>query len=233
MMEEQRMNDEIEIDLVDLFYALLNKIKVVIMCMIIGVLTAGGVTNIFITPQYEASSMIYILGNTANISGMNLQLSQQLTVDFEILAKSRPVINKAIDKMGVDYTYEEVVDMVEVENPTDSSILRMTATSPDPQEAADLANAMADATASRVAEVMATDKPSTVEQAVVPEDPASPSLLKNMAIGGLLGVFLAVAVVVVLYIMDDTITTEEDVKKYLNLNTMAAIPKEKRKKKSA
>ena len=37
MMEEQRMNDEIEIDLVDLFYALLNKIKVIIMCMIIGV----------------------------------------------------------------------------------------------------------------------------------------------------------------------------------------------------
>lgn len=233
-MEEQRINnDEIEIDLVGLFYALLRKIWIIILCFVIGLVGAGGFTAFFVTPLYESSSMIYILGNTTNISGISLQLSQQLTVDFTILATSRPVVNNAIANLDVDYTYEELVSMVKVENPSESSILKMTATSPDPEEAADIANAMAAATANRVAEVMDMDKPTTVEEAVVPTRPASPSIVKNAAIGGLAGGFLAAAFFAVQFIMDDTIKTEEDVRKYLNLNTLAAIPKEKKRKKSA
>lgn len=36
-------------------------------------------------------------------------------------------------------------------------------------------------------------------------------------------------VFVVLFLMDDTIKTEEDVKKYLHMNTIATISKEKKK----
>lgn len=235
-MEEQMMkNDEIEIDLVGLFYALLKKIWIIVMCFVIGIVGAGGVTYFFVTPLYQSSSQIYILGNMTNISGVSLQLTNQLTVDFEILATSRPVINNAIAHLGKDYTYEEVVDMIAVVNPSNSSILKITATSPDPQEAADMSNAVADAIANRVSEVMDMDKPTTVEEAVVAENPSSPNLLKNAAIGGLAGGFLAAAFFSVQFIMDDTIKNEDDVRRYLDLNTLAAIPKErdKKKKKSA
>lgn len=231
-MEEQMMNnDEIEIDLVGLFYALLKKIWIIILCFAIGLVGAGGFTYFFVTPLYESSSQIYILGNMTNISGVSLQLTNQLTVDFEILATSRPVINNAIAHLDKEYTYQEMVEMITISNPSDSSILKMTATSPDPQEAADIANAMADAVANRVAEVMDMDKPTTVEEAVVAEKPSSPSLVKNAAIGGLAGGFLSAAFFAVQFIMDDTIKNEDDVRKYLNMNTLAAIPKEKDKKK--
>ena len=73
------------------------------------------------------------------------------------------------------------------------------------------------------------DKPTTVEEAVASKEPASPSLPKNMAIGGIVLALLACAIITVRFIMDDTIKTEEDVRKYLDLNTLAAIPKEKKK----
>lgn len=237
-MEEQRKDDEIEIDLGEIFHLLLRKIWVIIACFVVGAVLFGGITKLFITPQYEASSMIYILGKTTSISSaMDLQLSQQLTVDFETLAKSRPVINSVIKSLDLDTTYEDMIETITVENPADTSILKMVATNPDPKLARDIANELADATARQVSSVMVTDKPSTVEEAVTPKKPSSPNTLKNTAIGAVLFAVLAAAFLIITHLMDDTIKTEEDVRKYLNLNTLAAVPFEsgdrqpKRKKK--
>ena len=233
-MDERMMNnnDEIEIDLVELFHVLMRKLWVIVACLLAGAVLAGAVTKLFITPKYEARSMIYILGKDMSVSGVNLQLSKQLTVDFEILAKSRPVLNEVIDGLKLDYTVAELEEMISVENPSDSSILQMIVTSADPKEAAAISNKMADAVADAVAEVMVTDKPSTVENAVVPKKPTSPNLLKNTAIGGLLGAFAAAGLIILLHLMDDTVKTEEDVKKYLQMNVLASVPKEKRDRKS-
>ena len=82
---------------------------------------------------------------------------------------------------------------------------------------------MADATADRVAEIMVTDRPTIVEEAIVAKNPSSPSLFRNVLMGGALGLILAAAILIVRHLMDDTIKTEEDVEKYLQLNTLAAF----------
>lgn len=231
MAEEHKTNnEEMEIDLIALFHELWRHIAVIILCFIVGLLGSGLVTKFLITPMYQSSAMIYILGNSTSVSGINLQLSKQLTVDYTILATSRPVVNEAIASLGSDYTYGGIVSKTTVENPSGSSILKITVTSEDPQEAADIANALANATSNSVATVMNMDKPTTMEEASVPTSPISPNLMKNAAMGGIGGILLACAVIVVRFLLDDTIKTEEDVRKYLDLNTLASIPKERRKK---
>ena len=136
----------------------------------------GSYTKIFMTPQYTASSSIYILGSTANISNISLTLSSQLTADFTILAKSRPVVENVIEELDLDMSYEQLSNNIAVENPSETTILKITATDTDPKMAKSIANAMADATATRVANVMNIDKPNVVEKAVEPKNPASPSM---------------------------------------------------------
>jgi capsular polysaccharide biosynthesis protein len=63
-----------------------------------------------------------------------------------------------------------------------------------------------------------------VQRAVVPTQKSSPSLLKNVAIGALVGAVLAAAVIVIRYMLDDTIKTREDVEKYLGVDILAAFP---------
>ena len=46
----------------------------------------------------------------------------------------------------------------------------------------------------------------------------------NFIIGGVIGVFLMIAIVLVRFLMDDTVKTPEDVEKYLQLSTLAVIP---------
>lgn len=224
MYNEQR-DDEIEIDLMEIFRLFLRRWWMILGCGLIAAIAAFGFNKIVVTPQYEASSMIYILSKTTSItSAIDLQLGKQLTVDFETLATSRPVVEKVIDELNLDMDYEEMVQKIKVSNPSETQILKIAVRDADPKMACDISNAMSDATSERVAEVMVTDKPSTVEDAVVPEEPVTPNTLKNTVIAGALGVLLMMTVLLVNHLIDDRIKTEEDITKYLELNTLASIP---------
>lgn len=227
---EVEKNDEIEIDLIELLQVFMSKLWIIILCMVIfgGSVFAG--TKLLITPKYTASSMIYILTKTTSVTSLaDIQMGEQLTVDFETLAKSRPVVERVMQDVGMDSTYEDVVEMIETVNPEDTRILKFNVTHEDPELAKEFANVLAEITADRVAYIMDTDKPKIVEEAVLPDEPSSPSTLKNTVIGAMIGAMLSAGVIMVLYLMNDTIQTEEDVRKHLGLNTLAAIPKEKRK----
>lgn len=224
MYEDQR-DDEIEIDLMEIFHVFLKKWWLIVGCGIICAALAFVGTKTFITPMYESTSMIYLLSKSNAItSALDIQLGNQATEDFSILATSRPVVEKVIDELNLKQTYEELVGQITVTNPSGTQILRIAVQDADPQAACDISNAMAAATSDRVAEVMNTDKPNVVEDAIVAENPVSPSTLKNTVIGGMLGVILVMGILFVNYMLDDRIKTEEDVAKYLELNTLATVP---------
>ena len=60
-MKEQIKDDEVEIDLLELFHVLIKNAWALILCMILGASVAYGGTKLLVIPQYEATSMIYIL----------------------------------------------------------------------------------------------------------------------------------------------------------------------------
>lgn len=234
-MEERIKDTEMgQIDLLEVANVIWQKIWAVIMCFVIGAVLFGGYTKMMVTPQYTATSMIYILGRTTSISSIaELQLSSALTADFTIMAKSRAVINGVIKEMDLNMTYDQLKNSVNITNPSDSHILQIEVTNPDPKLAKDISNTMANAVAENIASVMATDKPSIAEKAVTPGAPSSPNLMKNIAMGGIVGAALAVGLIVSGYMMDDTIKTEEDVRKYLQINTLASVSLEKKRRKKS
>lgn len=63
-----------------------------------------------------------------------------------------------------------------------------------------------------------------VSPALEPRSPVKPRKMVNMAVAGVLGGFVSVLLVFVLEYMDNTVKTQEDVTKYLNLGTLGAIP---------
>ena len=226
----RRAQEEMEIDLLELFHVMIQKLWLILLLLVLGAGLAFGATKLLITPMYTASSEIYILTKTTTVTSLaDIQMGAQITSDFAVLAKSRPVVENVIKELHLDYTYEEVVSMISTENPSDTRILRINVQNADAELAKEMANTFAEETAERVAYIMTTDKPKVVEEAVTPKHPSSPSVGKNTVLGGLLGMVLAMAVITVLYLMNDTIQTEEDVRKYLDLHTLAVVPMEKRR----
>ena len=134
---------------------MLNKLWVIILCFIVGGVIGFAGTKILVTPQYSASSMIYILPKTRSVTSLaDIKMGSQLTSDFGILAKSRPVIEEVNKNLKLDYSYEQLASMVQATNQSDTRILRFTVTDTDPIEAKKIANELANVAAERVAYVI-------------------------------------------------------------------------------
>lgn len=228
-MNNDQYMEETEIDLMELIYVMLRKWWLILIAALLGMTIAVGITKCAITPMYQSQAMIYVLTKTTSVTSMvDLQIGDAITEDFKIIATSKPVVDMAIEeiekKHDVTFTRKEISDMLTVTNISDTRILKIEALSDDPEYACWVANAVADATATRMKEIMQSDPPTTVERAEVENTPVSPSLLKNAAIGFLLGVILVCGVLVIRFIVDDTIKSEDDIQKYLGTATLCMIP---------
>lgn len=219
------------IDLLDLIQVMLKKWWLILLCCIIGAGGAGVYTKTMIAPRYQASSMIFVLSKTTSVMSLaDIQLGSWLTDDFSTIAKSRPVLENVAEDVevecGISYTADQLGGMLKIENPEGTHILKITCTHTDPEQTRIIANAAAKETSRQIAEIMVTDAPTTVEKAITPKAPISPSLSRNVMMGAMMGGMLICGLLVLLYLLDDTIKSEEDVAKYLKLDTLAAFPME-------
>lgn len=239
-MEQQNLQDntDIEIDVLELFHVLLNKFWIILLAGIIAGLAFIGGTILFITPQYQSTTKMYVLSKQDNntLTQQDMQTSLSLTKDYAELIKSRTVTEGVIAQLNLDLTHEQLLSKMTVDSATDTRILSITVQDPDPYEACKIANAIRDVAANHIKNVMDIDAVNVVETANIPDQKSSPSITKNGIIGGFLGVLLSVAIILIAYISNDTVKTQEDVERYLGLSTLGTIPltttdRKKKKKK--
>lgn len=226
---ENRNTDEIEIDLLELFQVLLGRIWLIISAGLFLALVCFAVSKFLITPTYESTTKIYILNKTESttVTYSDVQMGTQLTKDYAELISSRYVLEEVIQKLGLDeeeIEYEDLLEQVEVITPTDTRIVAITVEDTDPVQAMDIANCVREVASDHIQNVMDIEAVNVVETANMPTEKAGPSCIKWTLIGGILGCFILCAVVLVQYLMDDTIKSSEDVEKYLGLSTLALIP---------
>ena len=216
--------EEMEIDLLALFYHILDHWKLVAICFVIGAVLMGLYTKLMVVPQYEATAKMYVLSSSDSVVNLSdLQMGTQLASDYQEVFKTHEVTGAVINNLSLPYTNKELLDMLSLSNPTGTRILNIKVTSPDPAEAAAVANEYMAVASQYVADVMITDKPSELSTALVPENPVSPSLSKNVMIGALLGLVAACGFLTVLYLLDDKINSTDDITR-LGLPVLAEIP---------
>lgn len=239
---EKQNHDVIEIDLVEVLHLLLSRIFMILSVGIFTALVCFAVSKFVLTPVYESTTKIYILNksDSASVTYSDVQLGTQLTKDYAELIGSRYVLEEVIQELKLDLDYDKLYDKVTVSTPTDTRIVSITVEDSDPVTAMNIANCIREVASDHIQNVMDIDAVNVVETANMPTEKAGPSCLKWSLVGGLLGVLVMCTIVILQYLMDDTIKSSEDVEKYLGLSTLALIPtseeestdkKRKRKKK--
>lgn len=227
-------NDEIEIDLKEIFGLLISKMWVIILSGITAGLIFIVATMLFITPQYESTTKMYVLNKQTEgtITSADMQSSLYLTKDYAELIQSRTVTEGVIAQLGLNLKHEDMLKKMSVTNKTDTRVIAITITDEDPYTASQIANAVRDISAAHIRNVMDIEAVNVVENANIPDQKSSPSLSKNGVIGGMLGVVLATAIILIIFLTNDSIQTQEDVEKYLGLSVLGSIPMSEAVKKS-
>lgn len=225
---ERGREDRVEIDLLELLFAFRRRILWIVLAAILG----GGIsfvgTRVLMTPMYESTTTMLVLTSETTLSSLSeLQLGTQLTNDYEILTKSRAVLETVIENLNLNLGYEQLNNMVSISNPEDSRIMEITLTYPDPEEAKAIVDEIASVTSEFIGDQMEGIPPKIIDQGEVPSGPSSPSVSRNTLLGILLGIVVSCGIITVITVMDDTIKTEEDIEYYLGIPTLASVPDRK------
>ena len=226
MGKDNVQNDEVEIDIGHILSILWEKILVIIATGIIVGLAGFLVSKFLITPKYESETKLYVL-NRANDSATTLsdvQLSTQLTKDYQILVTSAPVMNQVIKELGLNMKASELASTISVDTPSDTRVLQITVTSDNSKRAKDIADKVAQVSSKKICDIMKIEQVNVIEEGSLSEEPAVDTVQKWTLIGLALGIVLSCAVIIIRSMLDDTVKTTEDVEKYFDLSTLAVIP---------
>ncbi|MBQ3392593.1 MAG: capsular polysaccharide biosynthesis protein [Lachnospiraceae bacterium] len=215
-----------EIDLLDLFGYYLSKFPLLIAAIIIGGLAAGLITHYLIPDKFTAVSRMYMISASSDsvVDLSDLNIGASLSNDYVELMKGRPVVEDVIEQLGLDYTYEQLLNMINLTVVSNTRIVKISVTSTDPAEAMEIANQMAKTSKVELPKVMDAPSPSIAERAVMPTQKSSPSMTKNVMVGALAVLVLVLAILTIIYLMDDTIKTAEDVEREFGIMPLTVIP---------
>lgn len=220
-------NEELTIDLAELFSVLWSKIYLIILVGLIAALAAFAGTKIFITPEYTSSTSMYMLTRSQSggtITSSDLQTGTQLTQDYMEMVKSRSVLEQVISVLNLDMSTQELSSSVTTENKTNTRILTISVSNEDPELVQEIANTLRETVSVKIREIMEIDAVNTIEEANLPSAPSSPNVMRNTMLGGILGVLITAGILVIIFLFDDTIKTPDDVEHYLGLNVLTSIP---------
>lgn len=221
-----RTEQETEIDLIDLAWALLDKIHYIVLCFLIGAVIMNAYSYFLVRPTYKSTAKMYVVSASKNsvVDLDALNIGTSLTADYEQLMLSYPVLEQVINKLNLDMDSDTLAKMITLENPTDTRILNINVVSTDPKNARDIANTLMDVSVDYLPKTMSTNAPNVAQKAKLADHKDGPSYTKYTMIGALAGAFLYCMYLVVKYLMDDTIHTADDMEKYFDIVPLAVIP---------
>ena len=210
-----KTQDEAEIDLIDLAWALLDKLHYIVLCFLLGAVLLNAYSYFMIRPTYQSTAKMYVVSASKNsVVDLNaLNIGTSLTSDYEQLMLSYPVLEQVINKLNLNMDSDALASMITLENPQDTRILNIKVTSTDPKLARDIANTLMDVSIDYLPKTMSTNAPNVAQKAKIADRKAGPSYTKYTMIGALAGAFLYCMYIVVKYLMDDTIHTADDMEK--------------------
>ena len=180
MEMNQPKDNEIQINVREIFFALLSKMGIILLSGILLAVLAVTGTKLFMTPQYQSVTKMYVLSkqDNATLTSMDMQTSTLLTKDYAELILSRTVTEAVIGKLDLDLKPEELASKVEIGNTTDTRIVTIKVTDSDPYQARDIANTLRDTAAEHIKNVMNIEAVNVVDEANIPDAPVGPSAVK-------------------------------------------------------
>jgi capsular polysaccharide biosynthesis protein len=169
--------------------------------------------------MYVNNSGITVGSTSFTISGSEISAAKTLVDTYSVILKSRTVLEDVIEMDNLSYSYDTLYNMVSSSAVNDTEIFQITVTSSSPTEAEMIANTLADILPEKISGIVAGSDVRVVDYAVVPASRISPSYTSNTAKGAMLGILLAAAYIVLRYLLDEKIHSED----YLT-NTYPDIP---------
>ena len=191
--------------------------------LIIALLTLAlaSTVTLVMPKKYTATTRLFIAvgGDSVSDLAQGSDFAEKQMASYAQVATSPQVLEPVITRLGLRTSPKELAESVEATVPADTVILEIAVTDPDPTRAAQIANAVGQGLAKATADLSPQKEngtkavqATTIAEAEVPDEPSSPKIPQNLAIGLILGLLLGFGIAVVRQVLDTRVRNEDDVR---------------------
>lgn len=184
----------------------------------------------FTTPVYEASGKLICarteesINEGATVTSAELGTPSSLAETYSQLIKSDLVVNKVIQNLNLNMTTDQLRGSVEL-TPLTRVYYIISVRSTDREKTAEIANEFMKVFSEEIKQFYEIDNIYIVDRALTPSGAINMNITKNVKIFAGIGLVIAVGMVMIMFIFNNTVTSAEQIKRYTKLTTLASIPK--------
>lgn len=223
-MEKTELNDEVEIDLSELFKLFKKNIKLIIILALVGIVIAVSLTTFFIDKKYASQGSILLKAEVVDgsIDSSQLSANNMMVNNYIELLQGNAIQNQVASNLNI--TGDEVNKALTVTNTAETQIIEISATTTNPELSKNIVEETITVFTTLVQEKLNVTNLTIVDQPEINANPVSPSMTKNILIGGIIGIVISLAYILLTYLLDTKIKSGEQAEQILGVPLLGTIP---------
>ncbi|TPF15930.1 YveK family protein [Priestia megaterium] len=216
------------ISLRELFAVLRKRLWLIVLITIIAATVSAVISFFVLTPVYQSKTQILI--NQAKndqqlYNNQAIQTNVQLINTYNDIIKSPAILDKVIKELTLDRSAQSLSSQIQVSNAQNSQVAQIIVQDTSAKRATDIANTTASVFQKEVPKIMNVDNVSVLSKATLAQSasPIKPQPFLNVAIAIVVGLMVGVGLSFLLEYLDNTLKTEQDIEKLLELPVMGIV----------
>ena len=215
--------------LLDLLHLMRKHLAAVIALPVVCALVMGAASVLLMGNTYTADTTLYVQAqqnatDSSNNLYSDLNAGQMIANDVASLADSETVLSAAAADLGLDSLEAYKIG---VTSESTTRVVKLSVTGKDPNATTEVANAVAAAISETAQRSMGVEGVNVIDEAKVPSEPSGPNRPLYTAVAFLGGLFVAIAGIVLLDMLNTKVRDADDAEETLGIPVIGRMPEMK------
>lgn len=187
--------------------------------------------NFLVPEQYSASAQLYIdirkissEGKETYINSTHIVTAKELAATYAYIIETNIVLDKVIDDLDLNINQGVLASKISVSIIEDTPVLKIIVIDENKQLAYQIVKKLIEVAPDIINAKIDSGKLISIDKPTVSSSPVSPNVMRNTAIGGVLGLVVSYTVCVLITLSNNKIKTPEDIQRILDIPVLGAIP---------
>ena len=181
--------------------------------------------KLILTPLYSSTARMYVVNkNSGSITSSELSVSLYLSKDYAEIILDTPILSKVQDTLNGKLTIEQIKSYTTVKNIENTRILEVRAVTPDPNTSKIIVDTICNVSQEELIEIMGLDRIKIIKEGSLSKSPTNSSFSEPLSTILFAAFLLAFLVIYLMYSLNNSISSKEEIEKYLSINILATIP---------